>query len=104
MASEPLDSTPAGAATSGPAMSELLQPKVMPLARSNIARTSTGSLFWVDRVWVDRVWVDRVSRKGAMGGFWCFWVVSVCVSVGGVLGGVLFVLMCRGGVKCLWFV
>ena len=43
-------------------------------------------------------------RLRHQGWFLVFWVVSVVVSVGGVLGGVLFVLMCRGGVKCLWFV
>ena len=99
VASEPLDSTPAGAATSGPAMSELLQPKVMLLATNRSARASA------DRVLgVDRVWVDRVSRNSAMGGFLVFWVVSVVVSVGWVWGGVLFVLICRGGVKGLWCV
>ena len=46
--------------------------------------------------------VHSTADSGAVGGCLVFWVVSVCVSVGGVLGGILFVLICRGGVKGLW--
>jgi hypothetical protein len=50
-----------------------------------------------------RMPLHSTADSGAMGGFLVFWVVSVVVSVGGVLGGVLFVLICRSGVKCLRF-